>query len=56
MTQHWLSISFEELEHGQRSYQANELNAGATALLGAKRGGRRGGRSNPGAAGTMSTK
>jgi hypothetical protein len=46
----------EELEHGQRSYQANELIAGAGAVLGALLGGRRSARSIAGSAGSLSTR
>jgi hypothetical protein len=46
----------EELEQGQRSYQANELIAGAGAVLGALLGGRRSVRSIAGSAGSISTR
>jgi Helicase HerA, central domain len=46
----------EELEHSQRSYQANELIAGAGAVLGALLGGRRNARSIAGSAGSLSTR
>jgi hypothetical protein len=46
----------EELEQGQRSYQANELIAGAGAVLGALLGGRRSVRSIAGSAGALSTR
>ena len=46
----------EELEQGQRSYQANELIAGAGAVLGALLGGRRSVRSIAGSAGSLSTR
>jgi hypothetical protein len=46
----------EELEQGQRSYQANELIAGAGAVLGALLGGRRSARSIAGSAGSLSTR
>jgi Helicase HerA, central domain len=46
----------EELEEGQRSYQTNELIAGAGAVLGALFGGRRNTRSIARAAGTLSSR
>jgi Helicase HerA, central domain len=46
----------EELEEGQRSYQTNELIAGAGAVLGALLGGRRNTRSIARAAGTLSSR
>ncbi|HEX2434060.1 MAG TPA: DUF87 domain-containing protein [Gaiellaceae bacterium] len=46
----------EELEEGQRSYQTNELIAGAGAVLGALLGGRRNTRSIARAAGSLSSR
>jgi hypothetical protein len=46
----------EELEEGQRSYQTNELVAGAGAVLGALLGGRRNARSIARAAGSLSSR
>jgi hypothetical protein len=46
----------EELEEGQRSYQTNELIAGAGAVLGALLGGRRNTRSIARAAGALSSR
>jgi Helicase HerA, central domain len=46
----------EELEEGQRSYQTNELVAGAGAVLGALLGGRRNTRAIARAAGTLSSR